>query len=136
MHSTRAVVLCVGADGHVAIEMAGHKHCHGSESHHDTEMAGHHHCEDDHCSYEAHHTGIAIEEHLTCCGPHEEIPLSPAMADSPCVQKMPETKVLSAGIAMINPDTAELSYGVFVLPRAGPASTSFYDPLSSIILIV
>ena len=58
------------------------------------------------------------------------------MADGLGIQKMPEMKVLSIGITLSIPDTTEQSLDVFILCRAGPASTSFYDPLSSIILIV
>ena len=137
VNGTRTVVLCLGSDGHVAIEMAGHGHCHSSDGHVAGGMAGHHHCEAGHCSDEAaHDIDTFVEEHHTCCGPHVEIPLSPGMVKGPGVQKMPEMKVLAAGIALALPDTADLGAEVFVLTRADPAFTSFYDPLRSIILIV
>jgi hypothetical protein len=154
IHGTGTVILCVGSDGRVVIEMAGHRHCHGSVGHGATEKAGHHHfhssnshdtdemvvhhhCEDDHCSDEAaHHTGTFIEDRHTCCGPHVEIPLTPGMTNKSGLEKMPDTKVLSVDIAFTIPDTTQYGSEVRILARASLASTSFYDPLSHIILIV
>lgn len=136
-NGTQAVVFCVGSDGHVAIEMAGHEHCHGSHSHGETETHEHHHCEDDHCSHEAaHHTDTFFETDHTCCGPHEEIPLSHGIVDDSRVQKTHGRVNLSTVIVTNYPDQIEDNPGIVVFAREGPSLASFYYPLTYIVLIV
>jgi len=121
----------------VAIEVAGHGHCHGSHSHGESEMNSHRHCEDEHCSDEsAHNTDAFFEKDHTCCGPHEEIPLSHGMVDESRVHKMPEMRILPNTIIFTASDTNESNPVIFTLAREGPFTASFYDPLSHIILIV
>ena len=116
----QAVVLCTGSDGHVAIELAGHRHC---ESDHESEEA-------------AHESEAYAAEEQACCGPCVDIPLSPAISDGPGVQKTPATIALFAGIALSIPNTADPGPETSSAAGACPSFTSFYDPLSSIILIV
>lgn len=120
INGTQAVVLCMGNDGHIAIEIAGHKHYH--------------------CNHEA--KGIpqesdnGTEEHDTPHQPCVDVPLSSGITDSPLVQKAPEMVVLSVGIDLFVPYMAELDLEAFETAGACPAFISFYDPLSSIILVI
>jgi len=120
VNGTQAVVLCTGRDGHVAVEMAGHHHCHnGNES----EEAPHGSSEDK-------------NEHKTPCRSCVDIPLSPGIADGPGVQKTPATNAVSSGITPSVSDTADYGFQAYTAGGANPAFTSFYFPLCSIILIV
>ena len=103
---TQAVVLCTGLDGHVAVEIAGHHHGHGDQ---ETEQA----------SNDSHH---GPDEYKTPCHSCVDIPLSPGIVDGLVAQK-----------AL---DTIDLDYKTHLAAGACPAFTSFYNPLSSIILIV
>lgn len=54
LNMSQAVVVCVGADGHVALEAAGHHHCdhdtHTDDSHSSSaDTEDHRHAEDTHC---------------------------------------------------------------------------------------
>ena len=110
----------MGYDGHIAIEIAGHKHYH--------------------CKYEA--KGIPQEsdnetdEHDTPHQPCIDIPLSSGITVSPVVMKAPEMVVLSVGVDLLVPDIAELDFEAFEIAGANPTFISFYDPLSSIILVI
>jgi hypothetical protein len=120
VNGTQAVVLCTGPDGHVAIELAGHQHC---QSHHGSEET-------------AHETEALAAEQEAGRGPCVDIPLSPGMADGPGVQKTPATIALFAGIALSIPGRADHGPETCAAAGASLSFTSFYDPLSSIILIV
>jgi hypothetical protein len=117
--STQAIVLCTASDGHVAIELAGH-----------------HHCRSDHVHQEASHdTGNGVEESGAPCTPCVDIPLSDGVSAGPIVRKAQETGLASAAPLPI-PDLADQPFNAFTTTGVCPAFTSFYDPLSSIILIV
>ena len=69
-NGTQAVVLCAGCDGHLAVEMAGHHHCHNKND-----------CQ--------HDSNDHADEHGTPCRLCVDIPLSTAISDGPSVQKAP-----------------------------------------------
>lgn len=117
---TQAVVLCTGLDGHVAVEIAGHHHGHGDQ---ETEQA----------SNDSHH---GPDEYKTPCHSCVDIPLSPGIVDGLVAQKAPATITLPVGIVLPALDTIDLDYKTHLAAGACPAFTSFYNPLSSIILIV
>ena len=120
VNSTQAVVLCAGCDGHVAVEMAGHHHCHNTND----------------CQEASHEAGDDADEHETPCRLCVDIPLSPGIADGPGLKKMPLMNALFAGLAPSIPDMSYHGPEAFAAAGACSAFTSFYDPLSSIILIV
>ena len=116
-NGTQAVVLCAGCDGHLAVEMAGHHHCHNKND-----------CQ--------HDSNDHADEHGTPCRLCVDIPLSTAISGGPSVQKAPATIALFAGIALSIPDRADHGLETCAAAGASLSFTSFYDPLSSIILIV
>ena len=116
-NGTQAVVVCAGCDGHVAVEMAGHHHCHKAND-----------CQ--------HNSSDHADDRSTPCRLCMDIPLSTGITDGPGVQKTPATTALFAGIALSIQDTADHGLETSSATGAYPAFTSFYDPLSSIILIV
>ena len=119
VNGTQAVVLCMGYDGHIAIEIAGHKHYH----------------------YKSEAKGIPQQsnndanKHDTPNQPCFDVPLSSGITISPVVLETPE-RVVSVGIDLSVPDIAELGLEAFETEGANPAFISFYDPLSSIILVI
>lgn len=119
VNGTQSIVLCTARDGHVAVELAGHHHC---RSDHDHQEA-------------AHDTGDGVEESGAPCTPCVDIPLSDGISAGPIVQKAQETRQAST-ISLPIPDLADQSFDAFTITGAYPAFTSFYDPLSCIILIV
>ena len=82
------------------------------------------------------HAGDDADEHETPCRLCVDIPLSPGIADGPGVQKIPVMNALSAGFAPSIPDMDYHGPEAFAAAGVCPAFTSFYTPLSSIILIV
>jgi len=116
----QAVVLCTGLDGHVAVEIAGHHHNHGE-----------HECE--RVSNDSHH---GSDEYKTSCHSCVDIPLSPGFVDGLVAQKAPATTTLPVGMVLPALDTIDLDYKTHLAAGARPAFTSFYNPLSNIILIV
>jgi hypothetical protein len=119
LNGTQAVVLCMGSDQHVAIELAGHHHCH---SEHESEEA-------------SHETNDRNDELDPPCRPCVDVPLSSGISDGPVVHKTQATIALFADIALPNQMLADQDLETDVAPEACPAIASFYDPLSSIILI-
>lgn len=120
VNSTQAVVLCMETDGHVAIELAGHYHCHS-----------------EHESREApHESSDGADEHKTPCLSCVDIALSPGISDEPVLQKTPAINALSAGTALSVSDIGDQNLETFAAAGTYPAFTPFYDPLICIILII
>jgi len=119
-NSTQAVVLCMGSDGHVAIELAGHQHCPCSQGSKEA----------------AHDTNAFAAEQEACCAPCADIPLSIGISDGPLVQKTPRMNAVSAMMTVSLPDMADHDLKAFTAAGSRPAFTSYHHPLSSIILVV
>lgn len=119
-NSTQAVVLCMGSDGHVAIELAGHQHCECSPG---SEEA-------------AHDANAFAAEQEACCEPCVDIPLSSAISDGPVVQKAPKINTQGATVALSIPDMADHGLEALAAVGAYPAFISYHHPLSTIILVV
>ena len=120
LNGTQAIVLCMGSDQHVAIEMAGHHHCH---SEHESEEA-------------SHESNDSNDELDPPCQPCVDVPLSPGISDGSIAQKIQAMVVFFADITLPNQMLADQDLETDVALEAGSAIASFYDPLSSIILIV
>lgn len=120
LNGTQAVVLCAGCDGHVAVEMAGHHHCHNAND----------------CQATSHNSNHDPDSHDTPCRLCVDIPLSPGISDRPVVRTASTMNAWSAGIALAIPDAPDHGPQAYLTAGAWPAFTSFHDPLHSIILIV
>ena len=120
LNGTQAVVLCLGSDGHVAIELAGHRHY---ESNHGSEEA-------------KQETDAFATELQTCCGPCMDVPLTPGISEAPAAQKSLAVNALSADIALFVPEMTDHGLEDFDSAGTYPALTPFYAPLNTIILIV
>ena len=119
-NGTQAVVLCAGRDGRVAVEMAGHHHCHSEHESEETRLD----------------SKDGENEPKTPCLSCVDTPLSPGIPTSPITQKTPAKDAFFAGTAPYTPEMTNCVLDAFLTARAGPAYPSFHDPLSSIILIV
>ncbi|OHB73574.1 MAG: hypothetical protein A2Z25_17110 [Planctomycetes bacterium RBG_16_55_9] len=119
VNGTQAVVLCIGFDGHVAVKLAGHRHCERAYG-----------------SQEAADGTEAFAAEQDACGPCVDAPLSAGISNGPGAEKTPEMTALADGIAPAVPEIADHGLEAHTAAGARPAFTSFYHPLSSIILIV
>jgi len=70
LNGSQAVVLCVGSDGHVAIEPAGHDHC----------ADGSHICESD---ADVHHTDLAPDTDIARCHGCTDLALAGEICNDP-----------------------------------------------------
>ena len=123
MNASQAMVLCVGGDGHVAIEPAGHNHC----------ADGTHLCESDAA---VHNTRLAPDAGGTSCHGCTDIPMAEEIGGDPGASAA--SKSVSAGILA-------LSSQVHISPNDVAAQARFEFqisdfpqavPLSSIVLQV
>ncbi len=117
LNSTQAVVLCAGCDGHLTVETARHHHCHNAND----------------CQHESRDDA---DEYDTPCRLCVDIPLSPGIAKNSDVYNTLMTTPLFVGISPSNPGMDDLDRETSIRTGVNPAFTSFYNPLSSIILIV
>jgi hypothetical protein len=123
MNTSQAAVLCIGPNGHVAIEAAGHEHC-GHASH-----------ADDHDA-DARYGGLTSHVRDSHCRPCTDIPISAGACGE---QMTPGTsKIPSAGsLAQLSLSQTPEQDGAPGAVLASPASfTSYFIPLRSVVLQV
>ena len=123
MNAAQAMVLCVGCDGHVAIEPAGHDHC----------ADGMHLCESDAA---AHDTYVAPDAGRESCHGCTDIPMVEEISSDPSASTT--SKSVSAGMLLLSSPSHSSSDDA-----AAQARLEFHmsdslqiAPLSSIILQV
>jgi hypothetical protein len=85
MNASQAMVLCVGCDGHGAIEPAGHDHC----------ADGTHRCESDAA---AHDTRLTPDASGAGCRGCTDIPLADAIGSDPSASARGGTAAAFAGV--------------------------------------
>ena len=116
------LALCIGADGHVALEPVLHEHCHN-----------HPHIEHDSSSMEHEHDGHVKSPH---CKPCIDIPIFIGPTDNrlPLKQLKPNPEVF---VCLL--ETEVISHDSLILPAVPPRIFSVADEnrfLRSVILIV
>jgi len=106
LNASQTMVLCVGHDGHVAVELAGHNHCRGE------------HASDSHC----------------CPCTDIPIPIGPCTEHNAADRVVPGSVHLAATLSLTQTTMAEVESSFASASPAIP--TSFYTPLRSIVLQV
>jgi len=122
LNASQAMVLCIGCDGHVAIEPVGHDHC----------ADGTHKCESDAA---AHDTCLVPDTDRTHCGGCTDISMAETIGSDPGASA--GSKIISAGMlaALAAPQNAPNDAACF--DSLASAHLSFYHiPLRSIVLQV
>ena len=122
MNASQAMVLCVGSDGHVAIEPVGHDHC----------ADGTHLCESDAA---VHDTRLVPGADATRCGGCTDLPMADEIGSDP--RASAASKSVSAGLLAVLP-TAGIppNDGTCIGLSPLAALTSYHIPLSHIVLQV
>jgi hypothetical protein len=123
LNMSQAVVVCVGADGHVAIETAGHHHCdhdpHADDPDHSPADTGDHsHATDTPC--------IPCTDIPVCAGALEH-PFKPS--HSPTSSSVPVDYIAPSDRAAA--DTARVAD-----LESHPFSTTYFLPLRTVVLLV
>jgi len=116
LNSTQAVVLCEGCDGHIAVELAGHHHCHNTN------------CQ--------HNSSDGTDDYNTSCRVCVDTPLSSGILVNSSIQNVPTMMTSLDGIIPSNPKMIDPGCETEIVAEMCPVYTSFYIPLRSIILIV
>ena len=106
LNASQTMVLCVGHDGHVAVEVAGHNHCRGE------------HASDSHCR--------------SCTD--IPIPIGPCTDHSSADRVVPRSVHPAAPLSLSQTTPAEVES--FFASASPAILTSFYMPLRSIVLQV
>jgi hypothetical protein len=106
LNASQAMVLCVGHDGHLAVEVAGHNHCRGG------------HASDSHCRP---CTDIPI-------------PIGPCTEHNAADKLVPGSVYLVAPLSLLQ--TAPADVETVVASVSPVILISFYTPLRSIVLQV
>jgi len=109
LNASQAMVLCIGRDGHVAIEPVGHNHC----------ADGTHKCESDAA---VHDTVLAPDMGGTHCGGCTDISMAQTIGSDPGASAA--SKIVSAGL-----------FAVLVAPQIPPDDAACIDSLASAHLI-
>ncbi len=117
LNSTQAVVLCEGCNGHIAVELAGHHHCHNTED-----------CQRD--------SSRGMDDCNASCRACVDIPLSSGILVNSSIQNAPTKTTTFAGTIPSSPEMIDPGCETAIVAQTCPAFTRFYIPLSSIILIV
>ncbi len=122
LNASQAMVLCIGCDGHVAIEPAGHDHC----------ADGTHKCESDAA---VHDTCLVPDTDPTHCGGCTDIPMAQTIGSDPGASAA--SKIASAGMLAILAAPQAPSNDAACFDSVASACLSFYHvPLRSIVLQV
>jgi hypothetical protein len=117
LNSTQAVVLCEGCDGHFAVELAGHHHCHDSKN-----------CQ--------HDSSDETDDDNTSCRVCMDTPLSSGILLNSSIQNTQTIMASLAGIIPSDPAMTDPGDENEIVTLTRTSFSSFYIPLSSIILIV
>jgi hypothetical protein len=122
MNASQAMVLCVGSDGHVAIEPVGHDHC----------ADGTHLCELDAA---VHDTRLVPGTDATRCGGCTDISMADEIGSDP--RASAASKIVSAGWLAVLPAEQTPLNDTTGIDLPASASLTFYPiPLSGIVLQV
>jgi len=122
MNVSRAMVLCVGNDGHVAIEPVGHDHC----------ADGTHLCEADAATHDKY---LVPGEDAEGCGGCTDLPMADQIGSDPgasAAAKNLSAGMLAASSPLLIPPNDSAGVGL----SATASTTFYYVPLSSIVLQV
>ena len=106
LNASQTMVLCVGHDGHVAVEIAGHDHCRGE------------HASDSHC----------------CPCTDIPIPVGPCTKHNVADKLVPGSVHLTASLSLL--ETTPADVGTVFASTSPLILPSFYTPLRSIVLQV
>ncbi len=121
LNASPAMVLCIGCDGHVAIEPVGHDHC----------ADGTHKCESDAA---AHDTALIPDAVRTHCGGCLDVSMSQTIGSDPGASAA--SRVNSAGLfAVLTPQTP-LDDAACIDSPASAYLIYHHVPLRSIVLQV
>lgn len=115
-----AAVLCIGSDGHIAIEPTGHRHC----------ADGSHLCASDAAE---HRTGLTADTSLARCRGCTDIPLGSETCNDPTAPVV--SKVIAAGV-LAAPMPLHVPSADGPLPAASVSLHSHHASLRSIVLQV
>ena len=117
----QGTVLCFGADGHVELEPAFHKHCDHPVHYHASDKNQH-----------SHEAGHEKGKH---CEPCVDIPISIGLAK---ISHMPEQVIASFLFPAANviADTDKTNCSAFHLISNTFVDTSYFTPLRTVILLV
>jgi hypothetical protein len=122
MNASQAMVLCVGSDGHVAIEPAGHDHC----------ADGTHLCESDAA---VHDMRLVPDADATRCGGCTDFSMADEIGSDP--RASAASKILSAGwLALLPAEQTPPNDATCIGLSASAFLTFYHIPLSSIVLQV
>lgn len=122
LHASQAMVLCVGYDGHVAIEPAGHDHC----------ADGTHKCESDAA---VHDTRLVPDAGRTCRGGCTDIPIANAIGSDPGASAA--SKAVSAGmLAVLAAGQSPPDAAACISLSASSSLILYHVPLRSVVLQV
>lgn len=122
LNGSQAMVLCVGSDGHVAIEPAGHDHC----------ADGTHICESD---ADVHHTDLAPDTDGARCHGCTDLALAGEICNDPTASGM--SKIIFVGLATVStPPQTSPDDTAYMAILASTSLTLYHVPLSSVVLQV
>ena len=125
LNSSQAMVLCVGSDGHVAIERAGHDHC----------ADGTHICEAD---AEVHHTDLSPDAGGVCCHGCTDLALAGEICNDPTtcgISKILSWFLVDGFCLPVGQRTTNNEQPATIL-SASTSVLQYYVPLSSVVLRV
>jgi hypothetical protein len=117
----QGTVLCFGADGHVGLEPAFHKHCDHPVHYHASDQNQH-----------SHEAGHEKGKH---CEPCVDIPISIGLAK---ISHMPKQSNPTSPVPAANviADTDKINYSAFHLISNRSVDTSYFTPLRTVIMLV
>lgn len=122
MNVSQMMVLCIGCDGHVAIEPMGHDHC----------ADGTHICESDAA---VHDTSLVPDAGGTRCHGCTDFSMAHAIGSDPGASAA--SKIISAGMLAVSLQVHTLPNDATCTDLSASADLAFYHvPLSSIVLQV
>jgi hypothetical protein len=109
VNASQSLVLCLGHDGHVAVEPAGHHHCAGTRPYAADPADPHSHIADDHCQ------------------PCTDIPISLWVRGEPAGSRATESGVSTHAAVFSLPRPAD---GPSILPELSGSPPPICSPLS------
>ena len=126
----QGVVLCLGGDGHVVVEVAGHRHCCDGE--HEHHGSGHDHGSDTSSHGEHVASGISV----THCVPCEDAPLSVGICKDGFSSGVGKIKACVVNVDTLPVDSLRGSVAESIANGADAYITSFQLSLRSVVLQV
>ena len=123
LNMSQTVVVCVGADGHVAIEAAGH-----------------HHCDHDLHADDPDHPPVDTEDHShatdTPCVPCTDIPVCAGALEHPFKPSHSSTSVFAPVDFIAPSDRAAADAARVADPESLSLLASYFLPLRTVVLVV